>query len=460
MSNASSPMVDVPAIDFSEPPESSVTSSLTSSARFGTTPGRERDPAVNIRIDPDELSKMNVTELAATLHHYSTQTKVLMQEATIYQSYFTRLRRKDPDAFKDLPVATGGAGPGTGVDRTARQQRKKHAKGAGSESRPLRLTMEQKVDIVEKEVECAKRELAFARRDFEGQTELQLARSEDAKICLDELRKMEFDFQRDVIENGKNQFTGQIMSEKVVRYFEDKLRKRNTLIAKLQLNLTSMRQQKMKVDVQLQQKEDSGESMKAVDFEKLQIQNRDYQEQINQSVQQILKLKVVAASTVQNLQASRNDLSKVMKEADALKGSISQREEMLRKIDKELETTTRECEEAKFENLRLKKLKDDYKVPPVMDYIQTTADLYSLKKKICQWQRKIDISEMAIKTTYQKLARLRHEYSDLVRQAQPATQAQIFDRYAESFATPPMSLPPLKSIVRPSGTVDSRPLAL
>ena len=36
-------------------------------------------------------------------------------------------------AVKDLPVATGGAGPGTGVDRTARQQRKKHAKGAGSE---------------------------------------------------------------------------------------------------------------------------------------------------------------------------------------------------------------------------------------------------------------------------------------------------------------------------------------
>ena len=74
MSNASSPMVDVPAIDFSEPPESSVTSSLTSSARFGTTPGRERDPAVNIRIDPDELSKMNVTELAATLHHYRLVT--------------------------------------------------------------------------------------------------------------------------------------------------------------------------------------------------------------------------------------------------------------------------------------------------------------------------------------------------------------------------------------------------
>ena len=57
------------------------------------------------------------------------------------------------------------------------------------------------------------------------------------------------------------------------------------------------------------QKEDSGESMKAVDFEKLQIQNRDYQEQINQSVQQILKLKVVAASTVQNLQASRVGVS-------------------------------------------------------------------------------------------------------------------------------------------------------
>lgn len=56
-----------------------------------------------------------------------------------------------------------------------------------------------------------------------------------------------------------SQRTGKIISERVSRYFEDKMRTREALIEKLRLKNSTLKVQKKKLQLQLKQKEELGE---------------------------------------------------------------------------------------------------------------------------------------------------------------------------------------------------------
>jgi len=49
---------------------------------------------------------------------------------------------------------------------------------------------------------------------------------EEAELRLAEIRKSHYEFDRDIVKGAVNAQTNKVVSEKVVRYFEDKLRAR------------------------------------------------------------------------------------------------------------------------------------------------------------------------------------------------------------------------------------------
>lgn len=57
-------------------------------------------------------------------------------------------------------------------------------------------------------------------------------------------------------------------------------------------------------------------------------------------------------------------------------------------------------------NQKLKKQQSDYNVPHVFDYVQQTAKHTELKKSVKEWQRKVDISEMASKSLLKRWRQL------------------------------------------------------
>lgn len=46
------------------------------------------------------------------------------------------------------------------------------------------------------------------------------------------------------------------------------------------------------------------------------------------------------------------------------------------------------------ENLRLRKLKEDYKVPSVLSYMEEKKDVVELRKLLRIWRRKVEVAQV------------------------------------------------------------------
>ena len=85
------------------------------------------------------------------------------------------------------------------------------------------------------------------------------ATREEAEIRHAEMKKSSYEFNRDIVLGARNPRTGRVISERVTRYFEDKMRTRKALIEKMRLKNSTLKVQKKKLQLQLKQKEEMGE---------------------------------------------------------------------------------------------------------------------------------------------------------------------------------------------------------
>lgn len=105
---------------------------------------------------------------------------------------------------------------------------------------------------------------------------------------------------------------------------------------------------------------------------------------------------IIPNNSLQVLNAYKKKLSLLTSEATRLNSEISQRQELLRRIDAETELVEHERAKAEGTNKKLRQQLSDYRVPEVIDYVTSVAELCELKKKEKIWDRKVDIAKMAV----------------------------------------------------------------
>lgn len=118
-----------------------------------------------------------------------------------------------------------------------------------------------------------------------------------------EINRARYEFERDIEKGARNPRTNKVVGEKVRRYLEEYLKRRNEKIDKLKLKNSTLKGQKKKLSMQLKQKEEMGEVLHEVDFNQLKIENQQYIEKIDERNQDLLKLKMTAGNTLQVLNA-------------------------------------------------------------------------------------------------------------------------------------------------------------
>lgn len=72
-----------------------------------------------------------------------------------------------------------------------------------------------------------------------------------------------------------------------------------------------------------------------MDFSQLKIENQQYIEKIDERNQELLRLKMMAGSTLQVLNAYKKKLNTLTMELDRIKADIAARHELLIRIDDE-----------------------------------------------------------------------------------------------------------------------------
>lgn len=264
------------------------------------------------------------------------------------------------------------------------------------------LTSEQKYDISNVVHDDLLQEIENHRKSSEKMIDTLRSVLEETEIRINELKRDAYEFKRDVVVGAENVRTGKIMAEKVARYFEDKVKKVDAVIEKLRLKNASLKSQISKVESQLAQKEEVGDVLHYIDFHQLQIENKQYIAKIEERNDELLNVKVTTGKSIQALNDLKRTLNERLDECTWLQNEIALKHQQVEKLGKERGAVSKEVNGEVRQRDRLKQAIEEAamsSMPHVEDYIMQKKELYELQSQLKNWQKKVDIMEMAAKRT-------------------------------------------------------------
>jgi hypothetical protein len=150
------------------------------------------------------------------------------------------------------------------------------------------------------------------------------------------------------------------------------------LAEKTRLKNAVLKTQRQKIQLQLKQKEETGDGLHVIDFEQLRIENAQYQAKIEERNQELLKLKTIAGHTIQIMNAHKvrlhgangidgqEKLSKSVEDTSTIKSEITMRRDILARLENESVIVAAEKDKVEHLNKSMKQRIDEFRVPKVL----------------------------------------------------------------------------------------------
>lgn len=280
-----------------------------------------------------------------------------------------------------------------GVDDDDDKKKKKVRKNHAS-----RLTIDQKFEIANAVHDEIHSESASSGKSSEKMIDTLRAVLEETEIRIGESKRDAYEFKRDVVVGAGNSRTGNVMAERVTRYFGDKLEQIDTVLEKLRLKNSTLKSQIHKIEHQLSQKEESGDVLHYIDFHQLQIENKQYAAKIHERNEELLLIKLSANKVKLSLTDCKRRLNEKSEESTWLQEELKSKEIILSKLELESIRLEKESRIEVMKKSRLKKaLEDVAEMPDIEDYIEQKKEMYDLTSTLKTWTKKVEIIEMAAK---------------------------------------------------------------
>lgn len=269
------------------------------------------------------------------------------------------------------------------------------------------LALEQKCDVAQSVLKQMTEDVKRAKDHSERELDNYKATLEEADIHLAEVKKECCQFDHDICKALQDKKCLTMSAEKVIRYIEDRIRAKENLIGKLHRKNTALVAHKKKLQVQLKQQEEMGEGLTALDFEQLKFENIKSRKRLDEQNLEHLDLKLLAGNALQTLNSNKKKLQTLTLESDVLNSDIALRMKLLVKIEEEIKQAEEERNKAEALNGKLRSQLADYHVPHVLQYIEVKESHGQLQKSVKEWERKVEIAEMALKTFTKSWDKLR-----------------------------------------------------
>ncbi|XP_039630173.1 coiled-coil domain-containing protein 113 [Polypterus senegalus] len=347
-----------------------------------------------------QLSELSDHQLAELVRSVSQSNAALQTETEMFQKFVSRL---DPKEFSQVTVS-----------KTTTSGIAQHELGQVSrQERLVLLTMEQKCLVAQREEEELRKALEQLRKESERVVNTYKAAIEEADYRQGEVKKALCEFQRDFGKRGHEKKRRILGTEKVTRYIEEKSKAKDKIVEKLRLENTALKVKMRKLQMQLKQKEEMDEALHEVDFQLLKIENSQYLQKIDESKQELLRLKLMDRNKLQILDTYKKKLQNLTSESKRLTGELAAKKDLLVRVEAEIVQAEKECAKAEAQNKRLKTQLSDYRGPRALDYVAIKARHSELQRDVHVWERKVDIAQMDLK-------RNTKAYTQLTRASQPA----------------------------------------
>jgi len=260
---------------------------------------------------------------------------------------------------------------------------------------PLKLMIEHKCEIAIREQERVNQQSGEHRKASETLADTLRTVLEETDTRISELKKDAYEFKRDIVVGAESMRTGKTVAEKTTRYMEEKLQKRDGVIEKLRLKNSTIMTHLYKVELQMKQKEQTGDALHYIDFHQLQIENKQYQARIGDRNEQLLRLKMTTSKTVQTLNRLKKALSTLSTESGWLKLEIIARAKQLCKVSDEKNTVNLDVASERNSKNSHGEQVEASGLPSTLDYVSQKAHMYDLQATLCDWGRKTEILDMA-----------------------------------------------------------------
>ncbi|XP_070616728.1 cilia- and flagella-associated protein 263 isoform X3 [Erythrolamprus reginae] len=274
-----------------------------------------------------ELAQLTTEQLQALVEENSHTNYMLKIETEMFEKFFNRLEPKDLGPEK--------RGSSLDLAQAPYPRGRRKSKSRITTDRVILLTVEQKCDLVQRDLDETKEYLQLMKDNSEKSLQNYLATLEEADIRLAEIKRAIIEFDKDIVKTIIKKKGSVIASDKVLRYMEDRIRCRDVMKEKIYLKNASLKVQKKKMQMQLKQKEELGEALHEVDFQQLKIENAQFLEKIDERNQDLLQLKLTVGNTLQILNFYKRKLHYATAMATYLVKDIAQRKESLDKIARE-----------------------------------------------------------------------------------------------------------------------------
>ncbi|EAY16289.1 hypothetical protein TVAG_423420 [Trichomonas vaginalis G3] len=281
-----------------------------------------------------------------------------------------------------------------------------HAHYKFTKKRYTPLPIARKLEIAKYVNDQIDKSIAEASKKFNDDIEQSRAQLIQIQVREKELDKEKAQFLREVCEESRDERTGKIIGEKILKWFDDTVKMKETKKETLILKKQSMSAKIKQTNARLEQKKDLGEKLQQVDYDQLQIDNEAYQDQIAELSKKLSKLQKTSSSVVSRLQNARSLLAEEEKACATMQQSIEQKQKAIQKYEKEASGVEEDHEKLIASNEEIATKKSEYRVPDVTDYIDKKAKIYETQKIIKNWERKVQLAAMNVK-------RLQKEFEEI-----------------------------------------------
>ncbi|XP_057610081.1 coiled-coil domain-containing protein 113 [Chionomys nivalis] len=338
----------------------------------------------------EEDGELPVIQLCGLVEELSYGNSALKTETEMFEKYYSKLEPRDHRMPRLSEIKFSAA------EFLQFRSRRKSKARAGLD-RTSGLSVDQKLELVQKELEDTREEIRHMRANAERDLQYHEAIIEEAEIGWIELQRAVHEFEKDILKTISKKKGSILATQKVMKYIEDMNRRRDNMKDKLCLKNISLKVQKKKMLLQLRQKEEVGEALHDVDFQQLKIENAQFLETIEARNQELIQLKLASGNTLQVLNIYKNKLHRAMEIYNSLDKEILQRNELLGKIEKETIQAEEDRAKAHTLNIKLRKQLAEFRAPQVMMYVKEKILNGDLEKTIKMWERKVEIAEMSLK---------------------------------------------------------------
>jgi hypothetical protein len=280
----------------------------------------------------------------------------------------------------------------------------KNKKQRVTRSTPNLLLANQKYEVSNAVNESILKEIEARRKTSEKMVDTLRAVLEETEIRIGNLKRDAYEFKRDVVVGAENPQTGKLQSETVVKFFEDKWKRKDVMIDKLRLKNRTLKAAITKAEMQLTQTEEVGDVLHYIDFHQLQIENKQFVAKIEERNDELLFVKLSTGKTIKCLNELKSNLNELTSELNDNNDMVVERREGLDDLKKEKLDVMKEIRtEKKSQNRLRQSIEDAAAMPNIEEYIDQKKQMYECDVVLRNTAKKIDIAEMAAQKSRRKL---------------------------------------------------------